>query len=180
MLIGELAQRTGVSRRSLRYYEQHGLLRARRGPNGWRDYEESAVHRVRTIARMLGSGLTVAAIKQLEPCLDRDELADCDNPDLAIEIHRARLALVDIPNVQIVYARGRPCAVCLAYGQSAPRGPSTVCTRAEDFASLSASRATSRGCVRRADRARSARRVKGLCVLWGTTLCGHLPPRHNA
>jgi DNA-binding transcriptional MerR regulator len=95
MLIGELARRTGVSRRSLRYYEQHGLLHARRGRNGWRDYEESAVHRVHTIARMLDNGLTVSAIKQLEPCLDRDELADCDNPDLAIEIHRARLALVD-------------------------------------------------------------------------------------
>jgi DNA-binding transcriptional MerR regulator len=95
MLIGELAKRTGVSRRSLRYYEQHGLLRARRGRNGWRDYEESAVHRVRTIARMLDTGLTVAAIKQLEPCLDRDELAECDDPHLAIEVHRARLVRVD-------------------------------------------------------------------------------------
>lgn len=58
MRIGELARRTGVSRRSLRYYEQHGLLHARRGGNDWREYDEPAVDRVRAIAELLASGLT--------------------------------------------------------------------------------------------------------------------------
>ena len=49
MRIGELARRTGVSRRSLRYYEQHGLLHARRGGNDWREYDEPAVDRVRAL-----------------------------------------------------------------------------------------------------------------------------------
>lgn len=38
MLIGELSRRTGVSARSLRYYEAQGLLSAGRGANGYRDY----------------------------------------------------------------------------------------------------------------------------------------------
>ena len=45
MRIGELARRTGVSERSLRYYEQQALLAADRTPGGQRDYPEQAVDR---------------------------------------------------------------------------------------------------------------------------------------
>jgi DNA-binding transcriptional MerR regulator len=95
MLIGELSARTGVSRRSLRYYEQHELLHARRTPNGWRDYDEAAAHRVRTIAEMIDNGLTLEGVKQLGPCLDMHNESDCDNPDLALATYQARLAVVD-------------------------------------------------------------------------------------
>ena len=43
MRIGELAQRTGVSERSLRYYGEQGLLGAERTPGGHHDYPDSAV-----------------------------------------------------------------------------------------------------------------------------------------
>lgn len=46
MRIGELARRTAVSERSLRYYETQGLLRAERTPGGHRDYGDWAVDRV--------------------------------------------------------------------------------------------------------------------------------------
>ncbi|WP_431246508.1 MerR family transcriptional regulator [Leifsonia xyli] len=49
MKIGELSRRSGVSMRSLRYYEQHGLLTARRESNGYREYDDSAVERAETI-----------------------------------------------------------------------------------------------------------------------------------
>ncbi|MEU7261480.1 MerR family DNA-binding transcriptional regulator [Streptomyces rimosus] len=39
MQIGELAQRTGASRRSIRYYEQQGLLEAQRTGRRWRTYD---------------------------------------------------------------------------------------------------------------------------------------------
>ena len=43
MRISELSRRTGVSIRSLRYYEQKRLLCARRLSNGYRDLDEEAV-----------------------------------------------------------------------------------------------------------------------------------------
>ncbi len=38
MRIGELAQASAVSRDTLRFYEQRGLIVARRSANGYRDY----------------------------------------------------------------------------------------------------------------------------------------------
>ncbi|MQY07325.1 MerR family transcriptional regulator [Actinomadura macrotermitis] len=81
MRIGELARRTGVSERSLRYYEQQGLLAAQRTPGGHRDYPEAAVDRVIRIQELFAAGLTSTKIVQLLPCMrDADggpsELAD--------------------------------------------------------------------------------------------------------
>ena len=60
--IGELAARTGVSTRLLRYYEAQGLLHADRDGNGYRMYGESAVERVRLIRELLESGFTTELI----------------------------------------------------------------------------------------------------------------------
>ncbi|MCL4318446.1 MAG: MerR family transcriptional regulator [Firmicutes bacterium] len=68
MRIGELAQRTGVSTRAIRYYDQCELLHPQRQPNQYRDYEESCVTRVEQIQLLLGLGFTVAMIRLLLPC----------------------------------------------------------------------------------------------------------------
>ncbi|MET7962750.1 MerR family transcriptional regulator [Micromonospora zamorensis] len=69
MRIGELAQRTGVSERSLRYYGQQGLLLAERTAGGHRDYAESAVDRVIRIQELFAAGIRSAKIAQLLPCM---------------------------------------------------------------------------------------------------------------
>lgn len=43
MLIGQLATAAGISRDTLRFYEQQGLIRARRLDNGYRDYPEEVL-----------------------------------------------------------------------------------------------------------------------------------------
>ncbi|WP_043719020.1 MerR family transcriptional regulator [Nocardia asiatica] len=69
MRIGELAERTGVSVRSLRYYEAKGLLAARRTSGGQREYPEAAVDRVRRIQEMFAAGLRSDTIGELLPCI---------------------------------------------------------------------------------------------------------------
>lgn len=73
MRIGELARRTGASERSLRYYEQRGLLRPRRTAGNQRDYEESAVERVHLIRGLLAAGLSTETIDDVLPCVSVPE-----------------------------------------------------------------------------------------------------------
>ncbi|MFE9468371.1 MerR family transcriptional regulator [Streptomyces virginiae] len=72
MRIGELAARTGVGERSLRYYEALGLLACDRTPGGHRDFSERAVDRVIRIQELYAAGLNSAKIGQILPCM-RDE-----------------------------------------------------------------------------------------------------------
>lgn len=69
MRISELGRRTGVSERSLRYYEEQGLLSAGRTPGGHREYGEWAVDRVIRIQALYAAGLNSRKISQLLPCM---------------------------------------------------------------------------------------------------------------
>ncbi|MFG1855557.1 MerR family transcriptional regulator [Actinomadura geliboluensis] len=79
MRIGELSRRTGVNAHQLRYYEARGLLAADRRANGYREYDESAVLRVRQIRHLLGAGLSSEDIAYLLPCAvgEAPELLGC-------------------------------------------------------------------------------------------------------
>jgi MerR family Zn(II)-responsive transcriptional regulator of zntA len=68
MRISEVSRRTGVSIRSLRYYEQKRLLCTRRLSNGYRDLDEETVERVQTIQMYLGLGLTTEQIEEILAC----------------------------------------------------------------------------------------------------------------
>jgi len=69
MRIGELADRSGAAPRLLRYYEEQGLLKPGRSANGYRDYDEALVERVRQIRSLLDSGLSTRTIREVLPCL---------------------------------------------------------------------------------------------------------------
>lgn len=68
MRIGELAERTGASPRSLRYYEQQGLLASERTSGGQRDYPNGAVQRVELIRLLLAAGVPSRTIVEIIPC----------------------------------------------------------------------------------------------------------------
>ncbi|QIJ64608.1 MerR family transcriptional regulator [Streptomyces sp. JB150] len=69
MFIGELSRRTGVSTRSLRYYEQQGLLRPQRRASGYREFDESDVAAVRRVRILLAAGLNTDLIREVLPCM---------------------------------------------------------------------------------------------------------------
>ncbi|GAA3969202.1 MerR family transcriptional regulator [Streptomyces marokkonensis] len=92
MRIGELSARTGASRRSLRYYEEQGLLVSSRSPSGQRHYEEEHVQRVRLVRAFLAAGMPSGTIAEMVPCMSRPSE---DRARQAVEImgrERARLS----------------------------------------------------------------------------------------
>jgi DNA-binding transcriptional MerR regulator len=83
---GELAEQSGVSKDTLRYYERAGLLPApRRLENGYRSYSAEALARVRLIRAALSIGFTVAELSKILACRDRGESPCADVRRLAGE-----------------------------------------------------------------------------------------------
>ncbi|GAB2573139.1 MerR family DNA-binding transcriptional regulator [Streptomyces capparidis] len=93
MRIGELSARTGVSERSLRYYEEQGLLASDRTPGGHRQYPAEAVDRVICIQELFAAGLCSSKIAELLPCLRTQGGRSTASPDLVrnLEVERARI-----------------------------------------------------------------------------------------
>ncbi len=106
MKIGELGNRASVPTKTIRYYEEIGLLpKPERAPNGYREYRDDAVARLRFIREAQATGLTlteIASILDLRghgegTCHHVIELLDrhLDDLDRYIEnLHRTRDQLV--------------------------------------------------------------------------------------
>ncbi|WP_206504262.1 MerR family transcriptional regulator [Streptomyces chrestomyceticus] len=131
MRIGDAAAAAGMTARALRYYEEHGLVIARRTPSGHRVYEPEDVRKLRTVRGLLDAGLTVGDIRSFAPLLDalppegipelffaqggaRDGLTDGPagpGPEqhcrTATEVARRRLADLDARIERLTRLRGR-------------------------------------------------------------------------
>ncbi len=92
--IGELARRTGVSARSLRYYEKRGLLVSHRDHSGYRRYRDDVVPLVANLGRLFGAGLSVDDVRQFGSCVANPDLgaAPCAP---ALDVYEQRLRVLD-------------------------------------------------------------------------------------
>jgi MerR family copper efflux transcriptional regulator len=89
--IGEVAERVGLSLRTVRYYEEQGLLTPQtRSAGGFRLFAEEQVDRLALIKQMKPIGFTVQEMREL---LDaRDTARDTAAPTAAREAARQQLA----------------------------------------------------------------------------------------
>ncbi|MFC9362417.1 MerR family transcriptional regulator [Rhodococcus sp. NPDC057014] len=92
MRIGELASRAGVSVRSLRYYEQQGLLTSTRSPGGQRHYSSDKVARVELIQWLYAAGLSSRTIAEMLPCVDTPNAENSATALMRMAQARDRLA----------------------------------------------------------------------------------------
>ena len=74
MQIGQLAKKSGISIRMLRYYEDQGLIIPIRSESGYRIYNEKDEERLRRIRVLTKAGLNLQAISLLLPCISVEQL----------------------------------------------------------------------------------------------------------
>lgn len=90
MNIGDAAAASGLPAKTIRYYEEIGLVRPARGENGYRDFVESDVHKLVFVARARSLGFTVVECRHLLSLYEDRERASADVKAMARE-HLARI-----------------------------------------------------------------------------------------
>lgn len=81
MLIGELSNKTGLCRDTIRFYEKQGLIsigKRERRENNYKEYSENTLHKLLTIMRIKGFGFTLNETEEFLTLLNRDA-ATCEN-----------------------------------------------------------------------------------------------------
>ena len=104
MKIGQLADRCGVSTKTIRYYEDIGLLaEPARTSSGYRDYSDDAVERLRFVRDAQATGLTLAEIASVLELKGSGERS-CGHTMALIDEH---LASIDRQIEQLTAARAQ-------------------------------------------------------------------------
>jgi DNA-binding transcriptional MerR regulator len=102
MKIGELAERTGVSVRSLRYYEEQELLAPSRTTGGQRVYDEDSVDRVTLVQHLFDAGLSSKEALKLLPCV----YSGTTTPEMLASL-RAERERIDVQARRLAETRDR-------------------------------------------------------------------------
>lgn len=126
MRIGELAEAAGTTAKTLRFYEEQGLLpQTERTASGYRSYTPAAINRIDFVHRGQSAGLTLAQIKQILDIRDRGE-APCEHVRDLLDL---RLADIEQQIAQLTDLRDTitPLRDGVADPEPATCSPSQVC-----------------------------------------------------
>ena len=85
MNIGAAARATELPAKTIRYYEEIGLVRPARAGNGYRDYADADIHRLRFVQRARGLGFSIEECRLLLSLYDDEGRASADVKALALD-----------------------------------------------------------------------------------------------
>ena len=89
--IGELAARAGTTAKTLRFYEQAGLLpEPQRTPSGYRDFDDGALDRLAFVKAAQAAGLTLAEVREVIAVRDAAG-PPCEHVAALLDAHVASL-----------------------------------------------------------------------------------------
>ena len=79
MLISEAAKRTGLTKKAIEYYEEQKIIKPETSENGYRNFSEEDIRKLRKISVLRNLGLSVAEIKEFlsgESCEEIQKIID--------------------------------------------------------------------------------------------------------
>ncbi|OCJ09259.1 Cu(I)-responsive transcriptional regulator [Rhizobium sp. AC44/96] len=91
MNIGQASERSGLPAKTIRYYEDIGLINPDRSDNGYRDYAVADVHKLRFLQKSRGLGFSVEECRQLLALYEDKSRASADVKELT----QAKLTEID-------------------------------------------------------------------------------------
>ena len=91
MNIGQVAYASGLPAKTIRYYEDIGLVVADRRGNGYRDYDDTHLHKLRFVQRARSLGFTIEQCRALLSLYEDKNRASAEVKALA----KARLNDID-------------------------------------------------------------------------------------
>ncbi|MDR9484852.1 MULTISPECIES: Cu(I)-responsive transcriptional regulator [Sediminimonas] len=90
MNIGEVAQTSGLPAKTIRYYEDIGLIAPLRGGNGYRQFRDRDLHKLRFLGRARSLGFGIEECRTLLALYEDDTRASADVKAIARD-HMARI-----------------------------------------------------------------------------------------
>ncbi len=97
MNISEAARRSGLPVKTIRYYEDIGLVTADRRPNGYRDYDDFHVHKLKFVQRSRSLGFSIEECRGLLSLYEDKQRASSDVKAMA----EAKISQIDQKLVEL-------------------------------------------------------------------------------
>lgn len=97
MNIGDVAAASGLPAKTIRYYEEVGLIAPRRGDNGYRRFDQSDLHRLAFLGRARSLGFSIEECRELMALYRDTHRASADVKQLA----KGHLARIDAKLVEL-------------------------------------------------------------------------------
>jgi Cu(I)-responsive transcriptional regulator len=83
MNIGDVAKASGVPAKTIRYYEEIGLIRPPRGENGYRHFREVDLHKLAFVGRARALGFPIAECRLLLALYEDDSRSSAEVKEVA-------------------------------------------------------------------------------------------------
>ena len=90
MNIGDIARRTGLPAKTIRYYEDIGLIHPQRSANGYRSFRETDFHKLAFLGRARALGFTIEDCRTLLALYEDSSRASGDVKQIALQ-HLAQI-----------------------------------------------------------------------------------------
>lgn len=106
MNIGEVAERSGVPAKTIRYYEDIGLVRPLRSANGYRAFREQDLHKLAFVGRARALGFSIEDCRTLVALYEDDSRASAQVKSVAEDhLHQIDAKIAQLQSMRDTLAR---------------------------------------------------------------------------